>query len=185
MTILRDLIPQNADIKVTSEYMDQLLKIGQLAVYKKLRAIKAGYHYISEEKIYDFVKSRGLERASKLHAKELLSFSASLLKYGRAPGCYEWHINIKGPASFWGTTAYKYKSSLDLTRIDKSKEIIPPSNLQVVTNVPRDLFNGIYVVTYRFEAKQPDPMIAGIIDDVPGMFYITQWDNDITLDDLI
>jgi len=71
--------------------------------------------------------------------------------------------------------------SLDTT------EVIPPEDVLDRIEKAQELkcFDRIEIGRVKSVVKVKDPIVLGTIEGYPKKFFIGQWDNDITLDDLI
>lgn len=78
-----------------------------------------------------------------------------------------------------GIGQYKWLEQ-DIKQLKK----LPPDNVlnKLATEKERNLFD--YFTVARLE-ELPDPLLLGRIDGSEDRFFIAQWDNDITLDELI
>jgi hypothetical protein len=97
------------------------------------------------------------------------AFNAKLMK--------ETHTDLK--------RGYEYKT-LSFTPLESYDAAPPESVLDALeTAIGRNCFDSFEVAHIITVVKTPDPILFGRINACPDRFYISQWDNDVSIDDLL
>lgn len=75
---------------------------------------------------------------------------------------------------------------LSFTPISSYADTPPPEVLaELETAIGRNCFDSYEVAHIVKQVKVPDPLLLGRIDGCPDRFFITQWDDDVKIEDIL
>jgi hypothetical protein len=66
-------------------------------------------------------------------------------------------------------------------------DAVPPESVlsRMEQAIEKDCFDKFEVCTIVQEKKLKDPIVFGVIDNCPDKFFISQWDDDISIDEIL
>lgn len=151
------------------EYLEKVTKLGQ----KDIQLALLGYPLISPKKIENFLYKNWQELSEC--KKQLLQWTIDESKYHKS-------IKIKVECK-----EHWHDLSLKEVPLENYDKYIPESCLDKLM-IAKDsgLFDYFTVAYPRHQLiNKSDPVIFGRRDNSVNRFFIAQWDNDVTLDDLL
>ena len=178
--MLKQLVEDVKNEAVRRSYLDKVGSVGQTDIEISL----LGYPLISPEKIKGF-----LERNISVFVKSgdnATKYEDHLMSRSDFKGFKEWLGESIG-ILLRVTGKPDYGLCLREIPINNYSKLIPEYCLDKTIVADSTGFFDYFTVAYPEVAEFPkaDPVIFGRRKNSPNRFYITQWDNDVTLDDLL
>ena len=173
MSLFTELIPEEKVTTISDDYMNLVKESGQITLLKKLQAIKAGFLYIPAENVLNFLRRSGE------------SFLKERYKIVEFNGIEILCVNFLCADKWYHPWRY-LRSQIISENLIVYPGCIPQKQLSRIKFAKKlNMFDKINIWSYSIVQTLPDPVAVGIIDGLTGFFFITQWDSDLTLDDLI
>ena len=141
-----------------------------------------------KDKVTDKLKEAGFDSASK-----------SISKIDRGKKAYEKYgvitqeqldrfaDKVKEQSMIETKSHYNYKR-LDLIPLSEYEEVPPEKCLDAIIDAKKTgLFDTFELARLQWvnEEKVPDPIVFGCIDGITDKFFITQWDKDISIEEIL
>ena len=167
--MLKQLIKDVKNEAVRGSYINKVGHIGQKSIELSL----LGYHLITPEKIEGFLR----KTVRKLSGyKEI---TVNRLKV-------EESVSIECTGFDRDDDDVEFTYTLLEIPIENYSKLIPENCVDsIVKAKDTNFFDRFTVASPHCNTTKKDPVVFGRINGNPNRFYICQWDNDITLDDLL
>jgi hypothetical protein len=81
---------------------------------------------------------------------------------------------------------YKQYDRLQFIQLQQYTEIPPINVLEKLKEAKvRDCFDYFEVAKIESHVERPDPILFGCINNCPDKFFVSQWDNDVSIEDIL
>lgn len=81
---------------------------------------------------------------------------------------------------------YEMWQTLTFTPVENYEEVPPMDVLNLLEEaVGRNCFDSYEIAHIKSVVKVPDPILFGRINECPDRFFIGQWDDDVSIEDIL
>jgi hypothetical protein len=146
---------------------------------------------INEQETIDRLGKLGLKTASdKLkrlaEKKRKLAIAYEHYRFVRMEKVQDFNQKLKEKTMKREANGYEKYQKLSFTPIDEYSEIPPDSVLASLENaVNRNCFDSFEIAHIVDVVKVPDPILFARINGCTDRFFIDQWDDDVSIEDIL
>ena len=127
------------------------------------------------------------EKLNKLaEKKRKLAIAYEHYRFVRKEKISDFSQKLKEKTIERGKNGYEKYQTLTFTSVENYSEV-PPNDvlLELETAMGRNCFDSFEIAHIVTEVKVPDPILFGCIKGCTDRFFIAQWDNDVSIEQIL